>query len=58
MTATYNNNGGDVDMCQRVCAPNEQQFYEPTGTYFAQIFSNTLDSSNTHQAIDSKIQFK
>lgn len=67
MTATYNT--VDVDICQRVCPPPvsstaENNYYEPAAaaTYFAQIYSNSLDaahhSDSKYSYIFSKFKIK
>lgn len=45
MTATYT--PADVDICQRVCPPPEVNYYEPAGTYFAQIYTNSMDAHSS-----------
>lgn len=49
MTTVYNS--ADVDVCPRVCATETFNSYEmASGTYYAQIYSNTLDTHQTDNA--------
>lgn len=55
MTTVYNT--GEVEVCPRVCATETFNNYEmPSGTYYAQIYSNTLDT--VHQTDNGRKIFK